>query len=59
MKLWGLEFCPTGISVHLAPLHVPDEKLDMVECVIYKSVVDQKVWVRPRVEFVDRFIKVM
>lgn len=36
-------------------LQIEDPKWDMTNCIIYQSMKDNRVWVRPKTEFLERF----
>ncbi len=42
--------------VALGKLQTKIETLDMQECVIYKAMSDEKIWVRPLVDFTEEII---
>jgi hypothetical protein len=39
--------------INLATMQVKDEALDMQPSVVYKALTDEKIWVRPLVDFVE------
>lgn len=39
--------------MELGKLQVKDEKLDMEECVVYRSLSDGLIWIRPLQDFVE------
>jgi hypothetical protein len=41
------------LIINLATMQLKIEALDMKPCVIYKALNDEKIWVRPLVDFIE------